>query len=138
MNWLMVPPDLSVSLRTPSGVAPDTASGTERKPAVGVQSVIWAGKDTSRNTRPVMAGLKTFWPMPPKGSLATQIQTTAPMNTIHRGIEDGRFIASSRPVTTADRSPTVEGRFSIQRVTAHSSSTQEATLTSRTSSSAQP
>ena len=80
-----------------------------------------------------MAGLKTFWPMPPKGSLATQIQTTAPMNTIHRGIEDGRFIASSRPVTTADRSPTVEGRFNIQRVTAHSSSTQEATLTSRTS-----
>ena len=85
-----------------------------------------------------MAGLKTFWPMPPKGSLATQMATTAPMNTIHRGIADGRFIASRSPVTTADRSPTVDGFFSIHLVTAHSSSTHEATLTSRTSSSAQP
>ena len=47
-------------------------------------------------------------------------------------------MASSRPVTTADRSPTVAGRFISHLVTAHSSSTQEATLTASTSSSAQP
>ena len=138
MNCGMVDPDFRASLSALSGVAPDTASGMGTKPGVGVQSVIWAGKDTSRNTRPVMAGLKTFWPMPPKDSLATQMETKAPMNTIQRGIADGRFIASSRPVTTAERSPMVEGFFSIHLVTAHSSSTQEATLTARTSSSAQP
>ena len=138
MNCGMVEPDLIASLSALSGVAPEMASGSGMKPGVGFQFVICAGKDTSRNTRPVMAGLKTFWPMPPKGSLATQMATTAPMNTIQRGIADGRFSASSRPVTTADRSPTVEGRFISHRVTAHSSSTQEAMLTRITTSSAQP
>ena len=138
MNWGMVEPDLSASLRALSGVAPEMASGRGMKPGVGFQLVIWAGKDTSRNTRPVMAGLNTFWPMPPKGSLATQMATNAPTNTIHGEIADGRFMARSRPVTTADRSPTVEGRFIIHLVTAPSSSTQESTLTARTSSSDQP
>ena len=86
------------------------------------------GKDTSRNTRPVMAGLKMFCPMPPKVILATAMATTAPMNTTHRGQVGGRFMASRIPVTMADRSPVVEAFLRRYLVIAHSSTTQEATL----------
>ena len=95
-------------------------------------------KETSRKTRPAIAGLNTFCPRPPKVSLATQMAKAAPMKTTHQGVVAGRFIASRRPVTTAEKSPTVEVFFSRYRVIRYSSNTQEATLTPSTSSSPQP
>ena len=50
------------------------------------------------------------------------------MNTTHRGQVGGKFIASSMPVTMAERSPVVEGLRIRYLVMAHSSTTQDATL----------
>ena len=85
-----------------------------------------------------MAGLKGFWPIPPKVILATPMDTSAPMNTTHHGVVLGKFIASKRPVTTADKSPMVLGALSIYLVMAHSSNTPEGTLTARINNSLQP
>ena len=93
------------------------------------QVVICAGKEMSRNTRPVMAGLNTFCPIPPKDILATPMATKAPITIIHHEMPEGRFIPRSMPVTTAERSPMVELFLSRYLVMAHSRSTHEATLT---------
>ncbi len=91
-----------------------------------------AGKEISRNTRPVSAGLNMLQPSPPKAILATPMAITEPATAIHHGSEEGRLSASRTPVTTAERSPMLFGRLSIQRLTEYSIATHAATDTRRT------
>ena len=51
-----------------------------------------------------------FFPMPPKSCLTTTMAKNAPTTGIHSGTDTGRFIQSSSPVTTAERSPMVTFR----------------------------
>ena len=72
---------------------------------------IAVGKETMRMILAVIAGLTKFWPSPPNICLTTTIATILPIAAIHKGRVDGRLSASIRPVTTAERSPSVPGRF---------------------------
>ena len=102
------------------------------------QLVMYTGKEMSRNTRAVMAGLNMFCPRPPKDILAMPMATTAPMTTTHQGVLQGRFIASSRPVTSAEEPLNSSGRFIRNFAMSHSRPTQATALTARTSNSDQP
>ena len=62
----------------------------------------------------------------------------APISTIHQGVETGRFIASSRPVTVAAEGQNRSMFFMRNLAIAHSISTQDTALTASTRSSAQP
>ena len=87
--------------------------------------------------RAVRAGFTKFWPMPPNICLTTTMATTLP-NTAMRGwMVAGRFKASSTPVTTQLRSPTVWGRFITLRQR-NSLSTQEATQVRMTAAALTP
>ena len=98
--------------------------------ALGVsQVVIYAGKETKRKTRPAIAGLKTFCPIPPKVIFATAIANKAPISTTHQGVEEGRFSASSKPVTIADKSPIEDFFLSRYFDIMYSAKTQEIILT---------
>ena len=77
-----------------------------------------------------MAGLKIFWPRPPKDILTTPIENTAPTAMSHHGEFGGRFNAKSTPVTAADKSETVLLRFIRNFVISHSVKTQASTPTS--------
>lgn len=66
------------------------------------------------------------------------IATKAPMTTIHHGIDAGRLKASSRPVTTAERFPTVGAPRSMKRWIRYSNATQHATDSAVTLSTLQP
>ena len=103
-----------------------------------VQLVICTGNEMSRNTRPVIAGLKRFCPSPPKDILATPIATRAPTSTIHQGAVAGRFIASRIPVTRAEEQLHSAGRFIRYLAISHSNPTQPTQLTTSTISWDQP
>ena len=64
-------------------------------------------KDSSRNTRPVMAGFAKLQPRPPNSCFTTATAKTQPMAASHRGRVTGRFSASSTPVSIALPSVTV-------------------------------
>ncbi len=103
----------------PSGVAPVATSG-----ALGDMSgsarlsprrdhqlsgctghvVIARGKAAWRNARPRSAGLKMFWPSPPKISLPKPTPNTPPRNAIHTGKPGGRIRPRRSPVITAEPS----------------------------------
>ena len=74
-----------------SGVALDTASGK-------THAVMLFENARNMTIRAVMAGLAKFLPMPPNRPLTATIAT-----------DTGRFIASSTPVTAAERSQMVLG-----------------------------
>ena len=93
--------------------------------------LIEVGKETIITMRAVRAGLTKFWPMPPNICFTTTIATTAPKNTIHKGMLTGRLKANRIPVTTALRSVTVLSRFITLRQM-YSSTTQESTETAIT------
>ncbi len=57
---------------------------------------------------------------PPNAILAMAMVNTAPAAVIHHGSDAGRLRASRTPVRSAEQSPSVDGRFSINRVIAHS------------------
>ena len=59
------------------------------------------------NTRPVMAGLAKLQPRPPNRHLTHTMANRVPTTHCHAGTLVLRLRASSRPVTTADRSPMV-------------------------------
>ena len=127
----------------PRGVAPLTASTCEKPQAEemldgALQSVIMDGKDTNRNTRAAMAGLKTFCPRPPKVILTTPMAKIEPMTATHQGQEAGRLRASSKPVTAAEPSRRVEGVCCRKRSMAYSVSIQAQMQTATSRSSAQP
>lgn len=84
-----------------------------------------------RNARPANAGLRKFFPMPPKSCFTTTMAKNAPTTGIQYDTAEGRLRPSSKPVTTAERSPTVQGRCSIRR-TRYSNSTDDATEMSTT------
>ena len=67
-----------------------------------------------------------FLPRPPKSCLTMMIAKNDPTTGIHRGVDAGRFIASSIPVTTADKSPMVADFFKKYRYS-HSKAIQEHT-----------
>ena len=102
-----------------------------------VQSFIWAGKLAISTIRPARAGLTKFCPMPPNICLATTMAATLPSAACHKGRLTGRLKASSRPVTTQERSPTVCGRFITERLSV-SEATQAPTQTSSMASARQP
>ncbi len=62
------------------------------------------GNAACRNARPSSAGLKMFWPRPPKISLPNAIATTPPKNAIHNGKLGGNVRPSSNPVIMPDPS----------------------------------
>lgn len=64
-------------------------------------------KEISRKHLAPRAGFIKFWPSPPKSIFTTSMANIPPTAPIHQGTLTGRFSASSRPVTTAERSPMV-------------------------------
>ena len=100
--------------------------------------VICTGNDMSRNTRPAIAGLNRFWPRPPNDILTTPIANRAPANTIHQGVVEGRFMASRRPVTSADQPLNISGFFMRYLAMSHSRPMQKTALSASTISSDQP
>lgn len=64
--------------------------------------------------------------------------TKAPITTIHHGIDAGRLKASSTPVTTAERFPTVGAPRSMNRWIRYSNTTQHTTDSAVTPSTLQP
>ena len=72
------------------------------------QVVISSGNDTSSATRASMAGLKMFWPSPPKTCLPITIANPAPTTPIHHGAQGGSVMAISHPVSNADPSSKVD------------------------------
>ena len=100
-----------ISTVSPGEVALDTISLV--LPSGAVHVLMYAGKETSRTIRAVIAGLAKLCPNPPNISFTTTIATREPIAAIHNGIAGGRLSASIRPVTTAERSPTETGLFII-------------------------
>ena len=90
------------------------------------QVVMAAGKLMRRKARPMRAGLKGFWPRPPKNSLATTMAMKAPRTAIQMGVEGGRTRARRRPVTTAEKSPMLRACF-VTSLKSHSERTEAAT-----------
>ena len=78
-----------------------------RSTMVGLAPPATAEKATSMNTRPVMAGLAKLQPRPPNRHLTQMMANRVPMTHCQAGTLVLRLRASSRPVTTADRSPMV-------------------------------
>src|SRR3990170_7983982 len=72
-----------------------------------IQVVITTGNDISSTVRPTIAGLNTFWPMPPKECLAMAMAKIAPSTPIHQGAQGGKLIASNQPVSSAEQSASV-------------------------------
>ena len=87
--------------------------------------------------RPTSAGLAKFMPMPPNNCLTSTMATNAPTTAVHKGIVGGRLNARMMPVTTAEQSDTVCGRF-IRMLNSASNSTQAATVTATTASARAP
>jgi hypothetical protein len=97
-------------------VAPLTASsfpdaGSDRAlyqpPGNGLTSDMTPSHDIMTTARPTSAGLNRLNPSPPKSILASPMATMPPARQIHHGVSGGTDIASSMPVTTAERSPMV-------------------------------
>ena len=83
----------------PSGVAEVTTSETG-----SINLVIEDGNETNITIRAAIAGLAKLQPIPPNICFTTIIAKTLPIAACHKGNVGGRFIPSSSPVTTADRS----------------------------------
>jgi len=73
------------------------------------QLVICTGKEISRKTRPTSAGLKGFFPRPPKDIFPMPMDIKAPISNIQIGRLLGTLKASNIPVTRADPSFMVTG-----------------------------
>ncbi len=73
----------------------------------GVQVVIAVGKAAWTKARPTRAGFMTLWPRPPNRALPSATATNAATAVIQSGKAGGRVRASSSPVITALKSPTV-------------------------------
>ena len=86
--------------KKPGAPAENSGCGT-------TQVVIATGNEISSTVRPTMAGLNTFWPMPPKACLAMAMAKIAPSTPSHQGAQGGRLIASSQPVSSAEQSASV-------------------------------
>ena len=111
---------------SPRGVAPVTAStGTringrprlagarcQNPPSRTGQVVIATGNAACRKALPTRAGLKTFWPSPPKTSLPKPMATAPPRNAIHKGRPGGKVRPRSRPVMAPD--PSRSDRFGAE------------------------
>ena len=108
-------------LRVTRGVADAVKSAAGAAPPATVPA-----KASSRNTRAAMAGFTMFLPMPPKQPLTITTANTLPRAHCHSGTLVLRFSASSRPVTTADRSETV-CFFPAHRLNRASAKTADAT-----------
>ena len=93
--------------------------------------------DTDSTMRATMAGFAKLRPMPPNSSFTTTMATNEPITAMYSGMVEGRLKASSKPVTTADRSPAVWGVLR-SRHHRYSNSTQAAVVTAVTSSARQP
>ncbi len=63
-----------------------------------------SGKAACSIARPRSAGLKTFWPSPPKTTLPRPIATTPPTKAIQSGTPGGSVRPRSSPVIAADPS----------------------------------
>jgi len=103
-----------------STVAPVVPSGHHAPQRAKGHVVICIGKDISSSARAVKAGLKRLLPKPPKLIFAIPIATIPPITTIQSGIPDGRFIASSNPVTNAEPSLSVGSIRSTYRASKYS------------------
>ena len=68
-------------------------------------------KENIITIRPTRAGFMKLQPIPPNSCFARMMAAMSPTSSIHTGIETGTLNATSMPVTTADRSETVTGRF---------------------------
>ena len=105
-----------VPSRIASAVALETASALEPRETAScaeTQVVIATGQDAIRKARPASAGLMKFLPRPPNRHLAKIIAMPSPMISIQYGSVTGTTKASRVPVTTADRSPIVDGFLRI-------------------------
>jgi hypothetical protein len=91
--------------------------------------VISTGNEINKKTRPTNAGLKGFFPSPPKDILATPIDIIAPTINIHIGRLVGTLNAKSTPVIIAEPSEIVGSPFKIYFCINHSNKRQEATDT---------
>ena len=84
-------------------VAPVSISKYFQRLTIGSgQVVICAGNESSRNTRPAIAGLKILLPRPPNAILTIPMENIEPRITIYTGRFDGKLRASSTPVTIAE------------------------------------
>ena len=92
---------------TPTSLAASMTSEAASAPRGMAPPATVEVKASSRKTRAVMAGLAKFRPMPPKTHFTKTMAKTLPRAACQRGTSARRFRASSRPVTTALRSPTV-------------------------------
>ena len=86
--------------RTSSGVALVT-----RSTPFGIAPPMTCVNETSMNTRAVMAGFAKLWPRPPNRHLTNTMANTLPSTHCQTGTFVLRLRPSSRPVTTALRSP---------------------------------
>ena len=99
---------LSAKVARPSLLPARTSSGVAlvtRSTPFGIAPPATCANETSRNTRAVMAGFAKLWPRPPNRHLTNTIANTLPSTHCHTGTLVLRFRPSSRPVTTALRSP---------------------------------
>ena len=125
----------------PSGVGPVTASAQEPSFQMGSgvgHVVICTGKEMSRNTRAVMAGLKRFLPRPPNAILAMAMAMRSPRIRIQIGRLAGTLKATSKPVITAEPSPMVHSPFSKNRWMRYSNNIQQPTEMSVSSNAGRP
>ena len=98
---------------------------------------MWEGQLVSSTARAASAGFRKLWPMPPNSCLTMMIANTLPISGIHSGTLAGRFSASSRPVTAAERSEIRMGLWASFCQT-NSESTAAATLTKMISTALMP
>ncbi len=70
-------------------------------------------KENIITIRPTSAGFMKLQPMPPNSCLAKTMAARSPTSSIQMGMLTGTLKATNMPVTTADRSETVTGRFII-------------------------
>ena len=97
-------------MSTPPNSKADTVSTPARVTAAGQKSIMKA--------LPPRAGLKMFWPRPPTRPFTTMMAKASPTIIAQYGELTGTEKASSTPVTTAERLPTVL----LRRMTRQSSS----------------
>ncbi len=97
----------SGALGVMNGSAKLSPRSAHHEPPGAGQVVIAAGNAACRNARPSSAGLKMFWPSPPKTSLPRPIATAPPSSAIQSGMPAGSVRPSSSPVMAAEPSRSV-------------------------------
>jgi hypothetical protein len=116
-----------------SGSAKLSPRSVKQPPSNAGHVVMAAGNAAWRNARPTSAGLKTFWPRPPKMTLPKPMATAPPTNAIHSGKPGGRISPSSRPVMMAEPS-----RSELRGPVSRSVTSAPATAANTTSSALMP